>query len=145
MIRDATSPRILPAAPEPGSRWTGFAQGVRSAVTEAARGFDIGQGFIRLTLALAAIVAIVGLIGGGIWWAATTSTNQAAMDKKLDRVLEIQETVGSNSTAIKSLEADLAAEQYRNEALLQWVIATRLKLAERGFETPDLPSGTLKR
>lgn len=114
-------------------------------VDDRVRGFDITKGFIPLTIALTVIVAVVGAIAGGIWWAATMSANQIAINEKLDRVLEIQETVGANKTAVEGLKTALAAEQYRNEALLSWVVTTRIKLAEQGFDTPDLPSGVLRR
>lgn len=114
-------------------------------MNERIQEFNLTRGVVPVTLMFSVLFLVVTTIAGGIWWAATMSNEQASINEKLDRVLEIQETVGKNSASVKSLEADLAAEQYKNEALLQWVITTRLKLAEQGFQTSELPSGVLRR
>lgn len=115
MTRDAASIRHFPAAPEPGSRWTGLAQRVRTMNDRVHEELsDLTRGKVPILKAIGMVIFIAGLV----WWARglqgsveAMSTNLSALSVQVGEVVEVKGLVTANQREVESLRRDLASLQ----------------------------------
>lgn len=95
---------------------------------------DVSKSVIGVAAAATAMI----VVGGWVWWASSLNTNVLNLTNSVKELRADVTTSAQLQAQVKQLERRLDEQQVELSTYKAWVDATRIKLAEQGFKTPNV-------